>query len=230
MHCKVGVGYSSMKRKIDANDALANISRRKIGRHLKRTDWGESRIKNVNNKPLLSMVNVQARQQFHSHLTQNDYLLSEEDDTEFFSRRLRENVLYTDESHIDLYPNNNSHNAVWRGPLNEKPVYPRVNYSPKLMVAGGNNAHGKTPLIIVPPGQTVSGEYYREVILPVYFNYLLLQDSVHKEPRPANLDELEIRLQDTWNSISFTHLNNLSNSLLKRVKELENNNFYSINY
>lgn len=70
------------------------------------------------------MVNGQTREQFHSHLTQNGYLLSEGEDTEFFSRRLRENVLYTDENQIDLFPDNNSHDATRRGPLNEKPVHP----------------------------------------------------------------------------------------------------------
>ena len=47
------------------------------------------------------------------------------------------------------------------------------------MVAGGFNAHGKAQLIIIPPGQTVTGEYYRENILPVYFNYLLDENRNH---------------------------------------------------
>lgn len=40
----------------------------------------------------------------------------------------------------------------------------------KVMVAGGFCARGVTPLHIVPKGQTINGKYYREKVLPIYFD------------------------------------------------------------
>ena len=57
-----------------------------------------------------------------------------------------------------------------------KPTNPRVRFSPKIMIPGGFNGNGKTPLIILPEGQTITGDYYRQNIQPVYFNFLMDDD------------------------------------------------------
>ena len=175
MYCQTGVGYETMKKKIEQNEELENVGKSTIRRHVKKSEWGNKPLKNVNNKPLLTALNISSRQHFHQHLINNEYLLNTD-----YSRRLRENVLFTDESIVELYPEVNSHNAVWRGPMNLKPTCPRVRFSPKIMIAGGFNANGKTPLIILPEGQSVTGEYYRENILPVYLNFL--NDDDHHHP------------------------------------------------
>ena len=94
---------------------------------------------------------------------------------------LRRNILYTDESSVELYPAVNSNDSVFRGPANEKPFCPRVTRSPKIIVAAGFNGLRKTPLHIVPQGQTVNSRYYNENILPIYYDYLLNEESSTQE-------------------------------------------------
>ena len=120
MYCDTGVGYSTMKKIIQQNEELENIGATTIKRHEKKSDWGKPQLKNVNSKPILTPLNVASRKHFHQHLIDNGYLIHSD-----HFRYLRVNVLYTDESIVELYPHVNSHNAVWGGPMNLKPTYPR---------------------------------------------------------------------------------------------------------
>ena len=121
MYCQTGVSYGTMKKKIQQNEELENVGTSTITRHIKKSECGNKPLKNVNNKPLLTALNISSRQHFHQHLINNGYLLITD-----HSRYLRENVLFTDESIVEFYPEINSHNAVWRGPMNLKPTCPRV--------------------------------------------------------------------------------------------------------
>ena len=67
MYCKVGVGYATMKKLIDTNDALSNLAKTTIADHVRQSEWGRKRLQNVRTKPLLKNINLVARQQFHSH-------------------------------------------------------------------------------------------------------------------------------------------------------------------
>ena len=87
--------------------------------------------------------------------------------------QLRNNMLWTDESPIELKPKPNS--QTYRIRTDNKGNVPRVNvpkFGVKILVAGGMTAQGVTELHIVKDGNTVDGNYYRTKILPIYLNAL----------------------------------------------------------
>ena len=60
-------------------------------------------VQKVSYKPLLTELNITSRQNFRQDLIKNGYLLSGEEGMELFSQRLiRENILYTYESILEL--------------------------------------------------------------------------------------------------------------------------------
>ena len=84
------------------------------------------------------------------------------------SRIKRAHVLFTDESPV-LHPVPNRQNMRTRtSDPNTVPAICRPKKSLHIMVVGGVSRYGKTPLHIVPAGQKINGQYYRDEILPVY--------------------------------------------------------------
>ena len=78
-------------------------------------------------------------------------------------------VLFTDESPIELNPQPNRQNMLFQTEEKSKiPVIRRPKFPVKIMVAGGISRYGWTDLHVVHEGNTVNGQYYRDVILPVY--------------------------------------------------------------
>jgi len=84
---------------------------------------------------------------------------------------LRSNILFTDESWIDLHPKPNSQNTRIR--TNDKSKIATIHvpkHSLKVLVAGGMTMRGVTKLHIVKDGVTIRGSYYCREILPIYLD------------------------------------------------------------
>lgn len=158
----------------DAIDELAggdgtkrSVSRSTVRRHLRSTDWGKV-VRRVKNKPKLTPRNIRDRETFYNMCNNTGYL-----SVGSRGKKLRSHVLFTDESIVVLFPHLNTQNAVFRTedkdrvPVNEVPKN-----QPKVMVAGGICANGKTELIVIPQNQKVDGEYYRQAILPIYIDFI----------------------------------------------------------
>ena len=136
-----------------------------IHRHLKSTNWGRRAFKSLK-KPLLSQKNIQDRLKFGEYVEKSGYLTDGKRGEE-----LRRNILFTDESWIYLNPHPNVQITRYR---TEKRTDVPPSLSPKkplkVMVAAGFCARGVTELHVVPCGQNITAKYYRDQILPIYFN------------------------------------------------------------
>jgi len=141
------------------------VSRRTVQRHVRSTDWGRVAYR-VQIKPLLSGKNIRDRQAFCQKMISEGYCGGTS-----LSEQLLGNILFTDESIIELYPKPNRQNMRVRtsDPTALQPLMIPKN-GLKIMVAGGISANGITQLVIVDQNATVDGEYYRTRILPSYFS------------------------------------------------------------
>ena len=126
-------------------------------------------------------------------------------------RALRENVLWTDESTIELNPIPNKQNTRVRTSDEMIPVFGVPMRSLKLMVAGGMTAKGVTDLHILEPKATINGQYYENKILPNYLNALndpklnsnknratFMQDSAQPHNTKSVIKEIEDSFPMTW--------------------------------
>ncbi|XP_015795016.1 uncharacterized protein LOC107371446 [Tetranychus urticae] len=111
-------------------------------------------------------------------------------DMNFDGELRRLHVLYTDESWIQLHQAPNAQNFRFRTDNPEKfPKFPLPKHPIKIMVAGGICGFGKTDLHIIKDKITIDNDYYRNVILPIYFNAL-------KNPELMVDPELAMLMQD----------------------------------
>lgn len=81
-------------------------------------------------------------------------------------KRLRDNVLWTDESTIPLHPKPNRQNKRIRTDAPGEIESARMpKNGPKILVAGGMTATALTPLHIVPQGKSVDSKYYMQELV-----------------------------------------------------------------
>lgn len=168
---KPGVGVRTCAKSLnawfEATGQNRSISPSGIQKYLKTTDWGHTSFK-LRQKPLLSERNITDRLKFIKYCEESGYTDSGRRGIE-----LRNSILWTDESWIELNPKMNRQNMRFRTTHRENvPVNMVPKYGVKIMVAGGICSTGKTTLILIPPNVTITAKTYQEMILPVYLHFL----------------------------------------------------------
>jgi hypothetical protein len=139
------------------------ISKSTVSRYLRTTSWGHTAY-TCKIKPMLTARNIADRRRFCIH-AMNLLTL----DTSASSTVTIENLLFTDESIVELFTRPNRQNTRIRSSnpqLREPVCIPE--HGLKIMVAGGICYNGLTELHIVEVGKTINGEYYRNRILPIF--------------------------------------------------------------
>ena len=127
---KVGASVRKCVRKLNMSDVYKNrnktISRKAVQNYLKTTNWGKIGRK-LKVKPLLSKKNVNDRVRFGLWVKLNGYL-----DDSRHGITLRENILWTDESPIELHPKPNKQNTRVRTSNKSLAVIRRPKFPLKL--------------------------------------------------------------------------------------------------
>jgi hypothetical protein len=138
------------------------VSRSTVRNYLQTTDWGRVAY-HQQIKPLLTEKNIRDRLTFCSTVSDMGYCSATEE-----SMELLRHVLFTDEAPICLnaHPNRQNYRIRTLTENNRRIACPRI--STTLMVAGGMSYYGLTELHIVDHRSTVTGDYYRTKILPMY--------------------------------------------------------------
>ena len=168
---KAGPGLRRVARMLNFSaqytERNKKISHMTISRHVRKTEWGKTAYRQPT-KPLLSAKNIENKIAFSERMVAEGYT-----DDSIQGRLLRSHVLFTDESPIELQPKVNRQNRRVRSkdPTTIRPLM-RPKFPMKIMVAGGINRYGKTDLYVVPQGETVDGEHYRQHLLPMYTQIL----------------------------------------------------------
>jgi hypothetical protein len=142
------------------------ISKTCVQNYIKSTNWGKIARK-LRTKPLLSRKNIKDRLDFALSVQLDGYC-----DQTRHGYTLRENILWTDESPIELNPMPNKQNTRVRTLNKNLLSYGVPKFPIKIMVAGGMTANGVTDLYICPKGETITGRVYENNILPIYLNSL----------------------------------------------------------
>lgn len=157
--CAAAINLTNRFKRMDKK-----ISKSTIQNHLKTTTWGNKAFKR-SKKPLLSAKNIEDRLKFGNFLDENGYLTEGERGEE-----KRRHILFTDETWIYLHPRGNPQNTRYRTEKRtEVPATSTPKKSLQIMVAAGYCSRGVSRLHIIPSGQNVNGAYYRDKILPTYF-------------------------------------------------------------
>jgi transposase len=164
---KWNVSTRSLAKHFNQNSDMPfqnKVSHSTISRYLQNTDWGKTAYR-IQVRPLLTSKNIRDRIHFCEEIRRLRYC----GDT-LLARLKLENILFTDESIIELYPKPNTQNMRIRTANPEERESLKIpKHGLKIMVAGGMTANGLTSLHVVEDGATVTGEYYRHRILPIYF-------------------------------------------------------------
>jgi transposase len=156
-----------------------SISRTSVIKYLHSTDWGRTAYRPII-KPMLSAKNIADRLDFCHRIRELHYL-----DADHFAEAKLNQLLFTDESIVELYPKPNSQNTRIRtSDPDHRGVVSIPKHGLKIMIAGGLCARGLSKLHILDHGATVNGEYYRNQILPIYFETL---ESGHHFEEPSNV-------------------------------------------
>jgi hypothetical protein len=143
-----------------------SISHSTVCSFLRSTDWGRVAYR-AQVKPMLSQRNIADRLAFCNAIRVQQYCENTQ-----YSRYLLQQILFTDESIVELFPKPkpNAQNMRIRtsDPDNRDPIFkPKAGL--KIMIAGGLSSRGLTALHIVEAGATVTGAYYRDKMLSIYF-------------------------------------------------------------
>jgi hypothetical protein len=111
---------------------------------------------------MMSEKNIQDRLAFAGMVVDQGYCQVNER-----ARSLLEQVLFTDESIIELYPRPNAQNTRIRTVDSSlrRPI-PIPKHGLKIMVGGGLSANGLTSLHVCEQNTTITGIYYRDHIMP----------------------------------------------------------------
>lgn len=118
-------------------------------------------------------------------------------------------VLYTDESWIQLQATNSQNLRFRTNSPSTVPVFQLPKHPIKIMVVGGICGFGKTELHIVDNKTTIDGNYYRDVILPIYFDTMeklmpdqelaiLRQDGAPSHSANDTIELIEKKLGDNY--------------------------------
>lgn len=138
-----------------------------IRNYIKTTTWGEKAYKSAV-RTLLSEKNIKDRAQFGKIMENEGYLTPGRRGEE-----KRSHILFTDETWLEINTKSQRKNKYYRTEKrSEVPPTSVPKFSAKVMIAGGICARGVTRLHFVPQGQNVNAKYYREEILPNYFEAL----------------------------------------------------------
>ena len=209
MKDRVGSSIKKCVRTLNMSDDYTNrgkhISRTTVRRYVRSQPWGRIARKLVI-KPLLTKQNVTDRLSFALNVQIEGYC-----DDGRHGRALRENVLWTDESPIELNPIPNKQNTRVRTSDEMIPVFGIPKRSLKIMVAGGMTAKSVTDLHILEPKATINGRYYENQILPNYLNALndpklianknkatFMQDSAPPHNTKSVIKKIEDNFPMTW--------------------------------
>jgi len=133
------------------------ISTTTVHNYLKKTHWGREAYKSPI-KSLLSAKNVEDRKKFGEMLKSQGYL-----DPGRLGREKRDGIFFTDESWIELTRRTTRFRTDQKS---EVPPLLKPKNGLKFMVASGFCSRGVSELHVVPKGQTITGEYYRNKNCP----------------------------------------------------------------
>jgi transposase len=154
------------------------VTCRTIQRYVQSTPWGKVAFR-PRKTFMLTQKNIEDRLSFCHKVQQSGYCTENEGGV-----CLRENILFTDESVVELFPSPNSQNMRIRTscPQSIEPLQ-RPKHGLKIMVCGGITANGVTELHVLHQKSTINAEYYHTNILPIYFNALNIgNDSQTRRP------------------------------------------------
>jgi hypothetical protein len=164
---KWGASIQKAVRELNQLPELRNagiyVSQTTSRRYVRGTDWGKIAYK-ATKTFMLSQKNIRDRLAFCQKMEAEGYC--RQDPSGII---LRENILFTDESVVELFPNPNSQNVRIRTQnhsLRSPLQIPK--HGLKVHVAGGMTANGLTPLLVIPHRQTINAQYYQSAILPHY--------------------------------------------------------------
>lgn len=144
------------------------ISPTTVCRFVRSTDWGHLSYR-TQTAPMHTAKNIRDRISFATGVVASGYCCADEP-----ASNMLDKILFTDESCIELFPCPNAQNVRIRtSEVGLGAPFRRPKHGLKVMVAGGLTANGLTKLHIVPHGTTINGSYYRESILPVFFQELV---------------------------------------------------------
>lgn len=236
-----GKNDSSIRKTTDALNeskmyvnAGKTISKSTIQNYVKSTKWGKKAFKSQF-KPKLSDKNIIDRQNFAKIVDKSGYL----EDTRR-GEKMRSHILFTDEAMIELYPKSNATHGRFRTENREDvPPHDSVKFSPKLMIAGGFCANGVTKLHFIENGSTITGKYYRDDILPIYFdainnpvlfsskrNVTFMQDGAPAHGTSENMKNLNESIENVWgkgiwtgNSPDLNPIENLWSILKSKIQK-----------
>jgi len=182
-----------------------NISKSTVHNYLKTTKWGKTAYRSQK-KTLLSKKNVQDRLKFGQLVEETGFLTPGTR-----GQKLRANILFTDETWIELHGQGHSQNRRYRTEERiDVPPILRPKHSLKIMVAGGFCAGGVTQLHVVPQGQTINANYYQTKILPTYTqamssgifssrnNIVFQQDGAPAHTAKSTMKILEDEFETVW--------------------------------
>ena len=119
------------------------ISKDTIDSYVRSTDWGKIPRK-LRKKPLLSKLNIYKRLNFAKQVKKEGFC-----DDNRFGERLRNNIIWTDESPVMLRSAPNHQNTRIRTLDKEKSIIKMPKFTEKTMVASGITAQGVTELYIL---------------------------------------------------------------------------------
>jgi transposase-like protein len=181
------------------------ISHTAVQNYLKTTEWGRVARK-LRPKPLLSKKNIKDRLTFALNVQMEGYC-----DQSQNGRSFRENILFTDESPIELNSKPNPQNTRIRTSDKTKATVGIPKFPLKIMVAGGITANGVTDLYVCPKGETINGQVYEEKILPIYLSAInnralirnkrkatFQQDSAPGHKIRSVIDKIESTFPNSW--------------------------------
>jgi hypothetical protein len=168
-----------------------NVSPKTVERFVRSTEWGRTAYR-ARKSFMLTTKNIQDRLAFCSKVERELYCSETEN-----GKLLRENILFTDESIIELFPPPNGQNMRIRtnDPSSLRPfLIPK--HGLKIMVCGGMTSNGVTDLHVVPQKTTINGEYYRSHVLPIYFGALAGSVNTHLPGSIFTMPPLALFMQD----------------------------------
>lgn len=181
------------------------ISVTSVQKYMKSTDWGKNALK-LKIKPLLTKKNINDCLVFALNVQKDGYC-----DDSRHGIRLRDNVLWTDESPIELNPIPNSQNTRVRTSEEGLVEYGVPKKSISIMVAGGMTSQGVTQLYVSPIGEKIGGKVYEDNILPIYLNALqddklftckrlatMQQDSAPGHITKTVIAKIEAKFPNSW--------------------------------
>ena len=156
----------------DYKNRNKTISKSTIDNYIKTTEWGRIARK-MTAKPLITEKNVKDRFNFALEVKSNGYCHPGRQ-----GRELRENILWTDESPIQLNPIPNKQVTRIRSTDKTLAYYGVPKKSIHIMVSGGITAHGKTELYVCPPKEIIDGKVHETKILPIYLQSIDNKDII----------------------------------------------------